>query len=69
MSDLSLSDIDFKNKVVWVWTTLKPTRQMTGNRMKGNDIKDGIENILGIDNGAIYITATTTILTTLALLF
>jgi len=23
MSDPSLSDIDFKNKMAWVWTTLK----------------------------------------------
>ena len=37
--------------------------------MKGNDIKDGIENLLGIENGAIYITATTTILSALAFLF
>ena len=24
MSDLTFSDIDFKNKMVWVWTTLNP---------------------------------------------
>ena len=23
LSDLTLSDIDFKNKMAWVWTTLK----------------------------------------------
>ena len=42
---------------------------MIGNLAKSNNIKDGIENLLGIDNGAIYITASTTILSALALLF
>ena len=37
---------------------------MIGNLAKSNDIKDGIENLPGTNHGAVYITATTTILST-----
>ena len=29
MSDPTLSDIDFKNRMAWVWTTLKPYQIIT----------------------------------------
>ena len=39
------------------------------NPIQGNDIKDGVEKLFGIDSGAAYITISATFLSLLALVF